>query len=100
MKYLLVLLSAFEISDGVITHFLVSNGLAREINPLMEPIVREGNFLLLKIIGVLLCVLILWRLYKRSRKVTLIVTSGVVAFYGAVVSWNLSIFLTSLSPVY
>jgi len=100
MKYLLVLLSGFEISDGVITHFLVSSGLAREANPLMEPIVREGNFLLLKIIGVLLCVLILWHSYQRSPKVTLIVTSGVVAFYGAVVAWNLSIFFTSLNPVY
>ena len=28
MKYLLILLSGFEISDGIITHFLVRNGLA------------------------------------------------------------------------
>ncbi len=100
MKYLLILLSGFEISDGVITHFLVSNGLAREANPLIEPIVREGNFLLLKVIGVILCVLLLWRSYQHFRKVTLIVTSGAVAFYGAVVAWNLSIFLNSLNPIY
>ncbi len=44
MKYLLILLGGLEISDGIITHFLVGNGLAREGNPLMESIVKEGNF--------------------------------------------------------
>ena len=92
MKYLLILLSVFEVSDGILTHFLVRNGLAQEGNPLMESIVREGNFLLLKVIGVLLCVLILWGMYKRFPKITLIATSSVVMFYGAVMAWNLSMF--------
>jgi len=92
MKYLLILLSGFEISDGIITHFLVRNGLVREGNPLMESIVREGNFLLLKVIGVLLCVLILWGVYKRFPKATLIATSSVVMFYGVVMAWNLTMF--------
>ncbi len=93
MKYLLILLGGLEISDGIITHFLVGNGLAQEGNPLMEPIVKEGNFLLLKVIGVLLCGLILWSVYKRFCKVTLIVTSSIVMFYGAVIAWNLGVFL-------
>jgi len=99
MKYLLVLLSGFEISDGIITHLLVRSGLVREANPLVESLVREGNFLLLKVIGALLCVLILWCLYKRFRKVSLIATSSVVVFYGAVITWNLGIFLTGLNPI-
>ncbi len=92
MKYLLILLSGFEISAGIITHFLVRNGLVREGNPLMEAIIREGNFLLLKVIGLLLCVLILWGVYKRFPRVTLIATSSVVMFYGAVMAWNLTMF--------
>ena len=92
MKYLLILLGGFEISDGIITHFLVRNGLVQEGNPLVEAIVMEGNFLLLKVIGVLLCVLILWDIYKRFPKVALIATSSVVMFYGAVMAWNLSVF--------
>ncbi len=91
MKHLLILLSGFEISDGIITHFLVRNGLVQEGNPLMESIVREGHFLLLKVIGVFLCVLILWGMYRRFPKVTLIATSSVVMFYGAVMVWNLGI---------
>ena len=92
MKYLLTLLSGFEISDGVITTFFVRNGLVQEGNPLMESIVREGNFLLLKVIGALLCVLILWGMYKRFPKVALMTTSSIVMFYGAVMAWNLSVF--------
>lgn len=95
MKYLLILLSGFEISDGIITHFLVRNGLAQEGNPLMESIVREGNFLLLKVIGVLLCVWILWVIYKRIPNVTRLATSGIVIFYGVVMAWNLSMFFTA-----
>ena len=92
MKYLLILLSGFEISDGIITHFLVRNGLVQEGNPLVESIVMEGNFLLLKVIGVLLCVLILWGVYRRFPRVTLIATSSVVMFYGVVMAWNLTMF--------
>ncbi len=90
MKYILILLSGLEISDGVITDFAVRNGLVQEGNPLIEAIVREGNFLLLKIIGVLLCVLILWGIYKRFPKVALTATSTIVMFYGIVMAWNLS----------
>ena len=91
MKYLLIWLSGLEISDGIITNFFVRNGLVQEANPLMESIVKQGDFLLLKIIGVCLCGLILWILYKRFPRVTLIVTSSIVMFYGAVIVWNLGV---------
>ena len=90
------MLSGFELADGIATHFLVKNGLVQEGNPLLESIVREGNFLLFKVLGVLLCVLILWGMYKRFRKVTLIATSSIVMFYGAVMTWNLGVFFTGL----
>ena len=94
MKYLLILLSGFEISDGIITHFLVRDGLVQEGNPLMESMVREGNLMLLNVVGVLLCMLILWGImYKRFPMVTLLATSSIVMFYGAVMGWNISIFL-------
>ncbi len=100
MKYLLILLSGFEISDGIITHFLVRNGLVHESNPLMEPIVMEGNFLLFKIIGVFFSVLILWGVYKRFPKVALTATASVAMFYGAVIVWNLSIFSSVLMTAF
>jgi len=99
MKCLLGLLSSFEISDGVITHFLVSSGLAREGNPLMAPLVGNVSFLVLKVVGVLLCVFLLWRLYKRFRRATMIVTITVVVFYGLLLAWNLGLFVAGLSLI-
>lgn len=92
MKYLLILMSGLEISDGIITHFLVGNGLVQEGNPLVESIVKEGDFLLLKVIGVFLCGLILWIIYKRFSKTALMVTLSIVTFYGVVMIWNLGVF--------
>ena len=95
MKYLLALLVIFEISDGVLTHFLIEGGIAREGNPFLQPLVGEAGFLILKVVGVLLCALILWDIYKRYPKVALISTSCFVAIYGVIVLWNLSLFAVS-----
>ena len=93
MKYLLVSLVLFEITDGLLTHFLITGGLAREGNPLLQPIVGEVGFLILKVVGALVCAVILWDIYKRVPKVALISTSCFVTFYGAIVLWNLSLFV-------
>ena len=92
MKYLLGLLVAFGISDGMLTHFLIRSGLAREGNPFLLPIVGEPDFLILKVVGMLLCAFILWDIYKRMPKVALISTSFFVTAYGVIVFWNLSLF--------
>lgn len=90
MKYLLIFLSVLQISDGVITHFAVRNGLVQEGNHLIESMVREGNFMLPKVIGVLLSVFILWGIYKFFPKIALTATASIVVFYGIVMAWNLS----------
>lgn len=92
MKYLLGLLITFEILDGVLTHFLVTNGLAREGNPFLMPLVGETNFLILKVVGVLLCALILWDVYQRYPRVALTATAGFATFYFVIVLWNASFF--------
>lgn len=93
MKYLLGLLIGFEILDGVLSHFLIRGGWAREGNPLLLPLVGETNFLILKVVGVLVCALILWDVYKRFPKVALTFTSFFVIAYGVIVIWNSSLFL-------
>jgi hypothetical protein len=99
MKYLLFLTGGFQISDGILTHLLAGNGSMQEANRLMEPIVREGNFLLFKIIGVLFCTLLLWFLYKRFHRLTLIATSSMAVFYGVIIAWNLGVFFTGFNPL-
>ncbi len=95
MKYLLGLLAGFVISDGLLTHFLVGNGLAREGNPFLVPIVGGDTFLVLKVVGAILSVLILWDIYRRFPKLALISTSCFVVVYGAIVTWNLSLFFVT-----
>lgn len=70
MKYLLVMLSGLEFFDGVFTDILARTGLVREANPLMEPIIRKGDFLLFKITGIILCVPGYFGQIKRAETVT------------------------------
>lgn len=93
MKYLLGLLVALVILDGVLTQFLVDGGLAREGNPFLQPLVGEAGFIALKAAGALLCAFILWDVYKRLPKVAIIATWCFVAAYGVIVLWNSSVFI-------
>ncbi len=93
MKYLLGLLITFGISDGVLTYFLVRSGIAHEGNPLLVPLVGEGGFLVIKAVGVILCAVILWDVYRRFARLALMVTWPAVIAYGAIVLWNLSLLI-------
>jgi hypothetical protein len=93
MKYLLGILVIFVVLDGLLTRFLIDGNLAREGNPLLERIVGEDIFLILKFAGALLCALILWDVYKRYPKMGKIVTWCGVVFYGGIILWNSSFIL-------
>ena len=95
MKYILGLLVGFTLSDALLTYFLIRHGLAQEGNPLLVPVLGEGSFLVLKVVGTILCVLILWDVYKRFPRMALIFTSFFVVFYAAIVIWNLGLFLVA-----
>ena len=95
MKYLLGLLVGFEITDGVLSYFLIRSGLGREANPFLKSIVGDVNFLILKVVGGLICALILWDIHKRFPRVALIATSCFTLFYAVIVSWNLGVFFVA-----
>ena len=91
MKYPLGALVALIIADGIISNFLVTSGLGREGNPFLQSLVGEQNFLIIKVVGALLCALILWDIYKRRPKMALISSLCFVGFYAVIVCWNLSL---------
>ena len=93
MKYLLATLVAFVVLDGLLTELLIDGGLAREGNPLLQPLVGDVGFMILKVVGALLCAFILWDVYKRFPRVAVITTWFAVAGYGVIVLWNSSLFL-------
>lgn len=93
MKYLLGSLVLLNIADGVLTHYLVQNGIAREGNPFLLRIVGQPIFMIIKVVGIILCALILWDVYRRYPKLAFVLTSCFVAVYAVIVSWNSSLFL-------
>lgn len=93
--HLLLLMFGLEMVDAVVTHFLVGRGHVQEGNPLMASIVGDGNFVLLKVAGVLICLPVLLALYRRFPRLATITVSSVIAFYGAVISWNLAVVLAA-----
>jgi hypothetical protein len=93
MKFLISLLIALETADGVLTYTAVGKDLVREANPRIQSFVGTGDFLLMKICGALLSALLLWLVYKRFPKLSLVSTSCILAFYTLVNTWNLSILL-------
>lgn len=93
MKYLLATLVAFVVLDGLLTELLLDGGMARESNPFLQPLVGDIGFMILKIVGALLCAFILWDIYKRFPRVAVITTWIAVVGYGVIVVWNSSLFL-------
>jgi len=91
--YLLGILILLVVSDGVVTRLLLNDGLAREGNPFLQPLVGENGFLVLKLVGSLVCAFILWDVSRRFPKVALVTTWIFVIAYGALVLWNLSLFI-------
>lgn len=77
----------------MLTQFLVENGVVKEGNPLVEPLVLGSNFLLLKIVGAVFSVAVIYFIHRLFPRLALTAASGMIAFYGAVALWNLLVFL-------
>ena len=93
IRIILGSLFAAVVADGVITRFIVLNGLGREGNPFLKYWIVEDQFLILKIMGGLLAVVYLWSIYKRNPKLSTFFSSIFLAGYTFIVFWNLLILL-------
>jgi len=95
IEYLLGTLLALVVADGIISQFLIKRGLGQEGNPFLEILVTDSNFLIIKMCGAIICVLILWNITKRLPKLVLVFSSCIVALYTAILFWNIAVFLIS-----
>ena len=93
IEYLLGTLLSLVVADGLISQFLVKSGLGQEGNPLLKVLVTESDFLIIKMCGAIICVLILWNIAKRSPRLIFIFSSCFVALYTALLLWNIAVFL-------
>jgi hypothetical protein len=92
IEYLLGTLLGLVVADGIISQFLIKSGIGREGNPFLRTIVSEGNFLIVKMCGAIICVLILWNMAQRVPRLVFIVSVSLVSVYTAILFWNLAIF--------
>jgi hypothetical protein len=91
IKILIPLLVTLEAADGILTYSAVGQDLIREGNPIIQNAAGTGSFLLLKIGGALLCGLLLYLVYKRFPRISLVTVWTVLIFYSVLFAWNLSI---------
>ena len=93
VEYLLGTLLSLVVADGLLSQFLIKSGIGQEGNPFLKVLVAEGNFLIVKMCGAIICVLILWNIAKRLPRLVFIVSSCLVGLYTAILFWNIVVFL-------
>jgi hypothetical protein len=84
------------VADGLITGYLVNNGIAAEGNLLLRHWAGEWYFPVIKGLGALLCGLLIWDIYRRWPKLATVSSTLFVIGYGAIVSWNSWLLLSHL----
>lgn len=89
LKYLLLALILLNVADALLTDRIIKLDVGSEGNPFLLGIVGEPSFIILKVVGVLLCAFILWDINRRYPKLALIATTCFVVIYGGIVLWNL-----------
>ncbi|MFH1169849.1 MAG: DUF5658 family protein [Chloroflexota bacterium] len=97
IKCLLVILAALVIGDGLITQFLVGNGLGYEANPLLAGLVGGWSFVIIKTAGAFLSAIILWDIYRRWSRLGAIAIPCFVVMYAGIVAWNISTLFVHLT---
>jgi len=93
VEYLLGTLLSLVVADGLISQFLIKSGIGQEGNPFLKVLVAESNFLIVKMCGAIICVLILWNMAKRLPRLIFMVSSCLVALYTIILFWNIVVFL-------
>ena len=93
VRYTLYTLFGIIVADGLISQFLVTGGYGSEGNPLLMSWVGGGSFLGIKISAAFLATLFLWIKYNARPRLVNTVAVAALAFYTAIVYWNLFAFL-------
>ncbi len=89
MKYVLCALFGAIVADGILSEFIVSRNLGREWNPLLKTLIGGEQFMLIKVCGALLVIILIWNIYRKRPGMASISSLCSLVFYTAIVYWNL-----------
>jgi hypothetical protein len=83
------------IADGFLTNALIQSDIAREGNPFLTGVAGKPSLLIIKTVGVLLAVVILWDIHRRHPRLAFWTASAFLLIYCGIVAWNMQILLLS-----
>ena len=89
-------LFSLVVADGLITEFLIAEGFAWELNPFLADLIGGSKFLILKILGAILAILILRDVSRKHHRIALAATCFFLFIYTLIVFWNIGVFLLGL----
>jgi len=88
-RYLIGLLASLVVADGLISNYIMGNNFGTESNLLIESLVGQASFILLKIIAAILSAVILWKVFKQRPRLGLVSIILFVSIYTVILWWNL-----------
>ncbi len=89
-RYLLCLLVGLVVADGLISNFIVQSGLGKEGNPFLQSIVGQTSFVFIKLVGAFISALLLWKVFRKHRKLGLVSIIFYIVVYTTILWLNLS----------
>lgn len=95
MRNLMGTLFSLVTADGVITNYLVTQGIAREWNPFLYLVAGNDDLLWLKIGGALISLIFIWNIYRKKPKLASVTCLSAVFVYTGIVYWNVFTYFMS-----
>ena len=89
--YWLGAMCLLQLTDALATQTLVSRSMVREANYLMALLLSTGDFLLFKVLGVVICAVLLLGFYRVLPNMAKTLNVFIVVFYVAILLWNLKV---------
>ena len=80
-----------SLADALLTRYLVGIGRVQEGNPLMAKLLADNHFLWFKILGMTLCLGLLWKVSRRFPGLAGVAALLIMVFYCGVLMWNSSV---------
>ena len=93
MRYVLYTLFALIVADGILTDFLVMQRLGQEWNPFLKTLVGGEQFLLIKVCGAFLIIVIMYEIYRRRPRMAIVSSLCFLVLYTGIIYWNSFVFL-------
>jgi len=90
-RILLGALFCLSVADGIITRFIITEGLGVESNFWLTRLAFSDALIAVKIAATLLVVYLLWQMHYRKPKLVMGFTIAIECWYTLIVFWNIFI---------